>query len=646
MTESARATMGENPKTITLENRWIRRRFDIEQGFATAGYAIRPGGEGAWLPMYSFTRNAPAEAEIVLDGALLRVGLWKHPHFGHECQFAYLRHEIAETENGVRFDVTLRPRAGAPDIELVLHHLFYSEASSLKKWVTLRNTGAKPVTLDRMVVEVVAATRLGREVQLLDAYVSPKAAMSPDFISWHMHEFDRPLGIVIAPGEEFESFATYTVVSKGYTDDRAAAWNALLRAEAPWTQNPPLRQLFGRPVHWTEILELGKRAKDLGFEAIDSFWEVHFTCTGDFELRPEVFPNGEADLRRLVDGLHAIGMKLILYCGFCIAVPQSKTRQNHLDWEMTGPEGRPYDPGGVGNMCLVSGWGEFLMEKCRWLVDDIGVDGLETDGPYYGQPCHRTGHNHRTPGEAQYRNWKFEMDFYREMRAKGKIVHSPQGMFALLGGATSLPQGYREEDQEELAMLDLVTAFRTSLYTGQMSGLPGWAAWGFAALDPYHGHGVWPPEEHLVEYEHFLAGHFGYGLSAFIYGMYLHDGPRSEAILRRWIGFYKRYRETLNGDAVFLHPPTGISPDSILHVRPGAGVPAVMVAFNPTDRPYDLDWSIPLGRAGLAGETVATRSGEAAESATAWLDTAGNLGQRLHLAPYEVAWWEYRASVR
>ena len=636
-----RATCTGNDDTLTLANRWISRSFSIRKGVATSHWAIRPSGDGAWLPMYSFVGSAPFDAEIVLDGTILRVGPWRHGHYGHEGHWAYSRHETWRTKATARLDVYLVPLDSAHRVTLILHNEMAHDGPWARRWVTVVNDGPAPALLTSMVVDVIPDLRVGNEVEVMDAYVAPSAVESPDFRHWRLHGFENDLDMPLAAGQSFESYPVYTLVSDGSAEGRVAAMNSLLRAEAPWATRPRIRHLFGRIERWEQILDVARRSRDLGFEGIEAFVNVVFTNSGDFDLHPKVFPRGEDDLREFVEAVHELGMTFVVYMGFCIANHGSRVLKEHPEWQIVGPEGRGFDPGSVGNMCLASLWRERLIERCRWLVDDIGVDGLATDGAYLGQPCHSTDHFHGTPGEGQYRSWRFEMDFYREMQQKGKIIETPSQPFALLNGATSIAQGYHEEDQQELELFDLVNTFRTSLYHGQMKGRPGWASWGFASIDPHHGHGLWPPEEHLTEYEHMIAGHFGYGLSAFIYGWELTSGPESERVLRRWIGFYKRYRKTLTGDAVFVRPPEDLRPDALMHVRPGAEVPAVMVVFNPSDKAVRLNWSVPLRRAGLAGEVIVRREGEDEGALCGELDDDANLAQRIDLAPHEVTWWDY-----
>jgi len=630
--------------SVTLENRWLRRTFSLNEGCVTSRFDIRPWGTGAWLPLFFFGGSAPFDAGVNIDGQLLRVGPWHHDHYGHDCTGECVGRQITRTDVGIRLDVRLRSRTGSPAVEMIMHQEVADDAPYLKRWITVVNTGVHPVTIARAVIDVLPQLRVNRQITVIDAYIAPLVESNRDFMKWQCHTFRHGPDVTLNPGESFESHGVYTLAHPDGDTDRLAAINALLRAAAPWTTRPLVRQEVGRKRPWQEWLELGRTASSQGIEAIASFVNVHFTNTGDFELSPEVFPNGTDDLRRMVDGLHNIGLKYLMYVGFCIANHGSAVRESHREWEFLGPEGRPYDPGSVGNMCPSSGWGDYLLEKCRRLVDDVGADGLQTDGCYMGQPCHASGHRHSTPGEAQYRNWRFEMDFYDEMRKKGKLIETPTHLHALLHGAVSIPQGYHEEDMAALGLFDLTTAFRGRLYTGQMLGRPGWASWGFALIEEFHGHGLWPPEEHLHEFEHMIAGHVGYGLSGFFHGWDLTNGPRSDSVLRKWLTFYRRYRETLCGDAVFVEQPSGLRPDAMLHVRPGADVPALLVAFNPLGEAVRTNWTLPLWRAGIRKRVYVVPEGDRRRAKWGVPDDVANLTLSARLEPYQVCWWEFRSA--
>ena len=61
--------------------------------------------------------------------------------------------------------------------------------------------------------------------------------------------------------------------------------------------------------------------------------------------------------------------------------------------------------------------------------------------------------------------------------------------------------------------------------------------------------------EHLLEYEWALAQYLGYGVAACYRGPYLFDTPETEQVVRKWVSFYKTYRDILISDIIHVRRP-------------------------------------------------------------------------------------------
>ena len=75
-----------------------------------------------------------------------------------------------------------------------------------------------------------------------------------------------------------------------------------------------------------------------------------------------------------------------------------------------------------------------------------------------------------------------------------------------------------------------------------------------------------------------------------------------KAKLKRWVLFYKAYRQTLIQPVVHLRRPDMQSWDGFLHVHPEAGegeANAVAMLFNPTERSLSVTALLPLYYAGV-----------------------------------------------
>ena len=176
-----------------------------------------------------------------------------------------------------------------------------------------------------------------------------------------------------------------------------------------------------------------------------------------------------------------------------------------------------------------------------------------------------------------------------------------------------------------------------------------------------------PVEQHLAETEWALTGCFGTGASCGIRGRKLFDGPRSKALVRRWIRWAKRYRRVLSSEFVTLAhgtqclwSPTGgssdVFPDSrcnhtgldaVLHRAPKAFYAdiderALAFVWNPTNRTVVTQLRAPLYYAGIsrarghAAAMVAQEDGASHQLALAANDT---VSLPISLGPRALTWF-------
>jgi len=116
-----------------------------------------------------------------------------------------------------------------------------------------------------------------------------------------------------------------------------------------------------------------------------------------------------------------------------------------------------------------------------------------------------------------------------------------------------------------------------------------------------------PLEENKDDYDLAWAMYMGYGVAGVCWrGPSIFEGPGSKAVVKNWIAFYKRYRDTLTSEMlIHLRRPDGQSIDAVLHAKAdGAAEKGLVFAFNPTDHPITANMSIDLYYTGL--ETTAT----------------------------------------
>ena len=64
-----------------------------------------------------------------------------------------------------------------------------------------------------------------------------------------------------------------------------------------------------------------------------------------------------------------------------------------------------------------------------------------------------------------------------------------------------------------------------------------------------------PMTPHLLQYEWALAQYLGYGVAACYRGPRLYDSIQAMQVAKKWVDFYKTYRDILIGDIVHVRRP-------------------------------------------------------------------------------------------
>ena len=254
--------------------------------------------------------------------------------------------------------------------------------------------------------------------------------------------------------------------------------------------------------------------------------------------------------------------------------------------------------------CFASGWYDKLYGLVDGFLNTTGLAMLETDGPYGGGACAATNHaHHHGLEDSIYRQTQLQSEFYHTMRARGVYVNQPDGYFFQGGSRTGM--GY-SENQYSLPRWRDLSISRAGLYDDLYSYLPT-QGWMFLPLSAYHAGGAPATfSGHEQAYEFALATYLGAGTAACYRGPTLYakgpEGDSMKAKLKKWVAFYKAYRQTLIQPVVHLRRPDMQSWDGFLHVHPEAGegeANAVAMLFNPTERSLSVAALLPLYYAGV-----------------------------------------------
>ena len=158
--------------------------------------------------------------------------------------------------------------------------------------------------------------------------------------------------------------------------------------EEEWTVNDVTNRL-------SELKELG-----IGTITIDSGWYKDF-LTGDYQPDPKLFPNGDADVRKMVQTIHNAGLKVKLWWTPGAAEKDSQLSKNHPEWLVLKKNGRPAKSLDATResddraLCpCLSEVINFHTQFVSKAMIDWGFDGFKMDFVYSGAQCYAKNHKH------------------------------------------------------------------------------------------------------------------------------------------------------------------------------------------------------------------------------------------------------------
>ncbi|HEY3860814.1 MAG TPA: alpha-galactosidase [Verrucomicrobiae bacterium] len=622
---------------ITLENGLIRRVFRLAPNAASVAFDDLMNGQ-------SLLRAIRPEAEVTLDGAKLDVGglagppienyltpEWAGQARSEPGALPFVHYKTGRTE--ARFpwkkrlewmpsDVPWPPPGVSLTLEFArggiavdVNYELYDGLPLLSKWITVHNRSNAPVRLDRFKSEILAAVESQSIVDPAEAWMAEPIEVETDYSFGGMSPSSRGQGFrwapdpsyktqvnfelktpcllecspsigpaqIIPPEGEFESFRSFELVHDSTDRERQGlARRRMYRVIAPWvTENPILfHATSSRP-------EAVKRAVDQCAEAGFEMVILSFGSGFNMESRDA---NYQAEIKNLVDYARS---KNIALGGYSLLA--SRGAANPSD----NTQGSPARFGVMP--CLGAKWGIDYIAQLKQFIATAGLGVLENDGSYPGDLCAATNHpGHRGLDDSQWAQWKAISGFYEWCRGRGVYLNVPDWYF--LDGSSKTGMGYRE-DNWSLPRQEQEIIERQNIFDGAWDKTPS-MGWMFVPLTEYHGGGaaatIEPLKDHLAHYQQRLADLFGAGVIACYRGPRLYDAPETEAVVKKWVDFYKRHRAILNSDILHLRRADGRDLDYILHANPSLKEKGLLMVYNPLERPVKETLRVPLYYTGLS----------------------------------------------
>jgi len=646
-----------NGKDLIITNGLISREFRMQPYFACFSF------RNLMTPKEMIRAIRP-EAQIEIDGTSYNIGGVKG-----QFEYAYMKYDWLEKFTGdsaafqlknfeikniqTRFPWKPRrwllnkqwppkgkeiifyfesPEKNTEGINVAIHYEIYDDLPLMSKWISVENNSTKEITINSFKNEILSVVEeesvVGGDGHLAAPHINVQSDYSfgdmtskyadhttywlPDSlytsqVNYNLQtpcllESKPPIGPAyrLQPYQKFEAFHTYEMMYDSYDKERCGlSERKMYRTIAPWvTENPIFLHLTSTDP------EIVKTAVDqcaaTGFEMIIlSFGSgLNMEDTSDANIKK---------IKSLVDYAHSKGIEM---GGYSLFSSRSIDAKDDVINPKTGK------PGGAifGNApCLGSEWGLAYLQELKTFISKTGFDLLEHDGPYPGDICASTSHpGHDGEYDSQWKQWWLSISFYRELRKKDVYINAPD--WYLLNGTNKIAMGYRETDWS-LPRDRQVIIERQNIYDGTWNKTPS-MGWTFVPLTQYHGGGaaatIEPLSEHLKDYEAHLVQNFGSGVQACYRGPRLFDTPVTEALVKKQVSWYKKYRSILNSDIIHIRRADGRDYDAILHVNPKLKEKGLLMVYNPLDKPITRTIKVPLYYTGISG-SAGVREKEGAE---------------------------------
>jgi len=608
-----------------LEGKPVALRLELRENELIGSYAYELN---KWIEIGRTTLPKNATPVSILVGKTDWVGESSdHPDTGEliRCRIESVKvfGEIPESKQ----KANMQNLEYLKKIQANVHYALYDNIPLMCKWITVDNNSENPIILDKFKSEILAISDPESSIDQRGFWLEPKLSVETDYafgdgmspksclgnsVFWntdplyltqvnYMREAPYLLECYpkfgpaqdIAPGTSFESFRTWELMHQSYDRERQGLEKRkMYRTIAPWvTENPILMHV--RNADDQSVKTAIDQCADVGFEM------VIMTFGSGFNLEDQSEEN-LMRMKNLADYAHSKGIAI---GGYSLLASRTIDAQN----DVVMPDGQ--QPTFGHSPCLESEWGHDYFSKLYNFYEKTGQDILEHDGSYPGDECYSESHpGHKGLEDSQWNQRKRITDYYKWCRAHGIYLNIPDWYF--LNGSNKTGMGYRETNWS-LPRKQQEIIERQNVFDGTWGKTPS-MGWMFVPLVQYHGGGeaatIEPLKDHLQHYEQRLANLFGAGVQACYRGPRLYDAPETEAIVKKWVDFYKKHRTILDSDVIHIRRPDGQDYDGLLHVNPDLDEKGLLMVYNPLEENIKKTITIDLYYTGLKGEVFLSKN--------------------------------------
>lgn len=247
---------------------------------------------------------------------------------------------------------------------------------------------------------------------------------------------------VLDIGDSMETIETFVTLHEGDYYSTLRNYREVMAVKGLAMKTPPDSAYeavwcawgYDRDFTVDEVLATLPKAKEIGFEwaVLDDGWQ---TAEGDWYLDPDKFPNGDTDMKYLVDEMINADLKPKLWWAPLAVDPGTDLMRDHSDMLILDQDGAPQDVTWWDSYYLCPAYlptREHTKEFLEKIMGEWGYRGLKIDGQHLNgvAPCYNPAHDHESPEDsveqlAEY--WKMVYETAIEIFPEAVVEICPCG---------------------------------------------------------------------------------------------------------------------------------------------------------------------------------------------------------------------------
>ena len=223
---------------------------------------------------------------------------------------------------------------------------------------------------------------------------------------------EQEVSLDLAPGETFTTPTTFVIVHRGDFFETLTTYRELMDRQGVTIETPPDDAYepiwcawgYERDFRVEQIYGALPKVNEMGYRwaVLDDGWQ---TAEGDWYVREEKFPGGEAGMQAFVRRIHDEGLKAKLWWAPMAVDPGTDLLRDHPDYLLLNEDGSRQDISWWDAYYLCPAYPpvqEYTVALVKKFMGEWGYEGLKIDGQHLnGAPgCYNPAHGHLSPRES------------------------------------------------------------------------------------------------------------------------------------------------------------------------------------------------------------------------------------------------------